>query len=354
MSTSQDGASKRGKHKIFLGYAPGVGKTFAMLDEAHRRLSRGQDIVVGAVEPRGRHAIDEQLQGFEIVPTLEVNGFPTLDVDKIIARHPETVLVDRLQASDGQRARWAEVDRILDAGINVISTLDARHLESLHDALKDITGAAVEETMPDRIFREAEEVEMVDLTPQALLNRVKRGDVQLVGPTPEWFTEGVLSALREIALREVAGRIDRDVDTFRKGAKIEKPWATRDKVMICLSPTRASLRLVRKGWRLSQRTHADAFAVFVEDKSADEQTKKLIRDDFTLAERLGIQTVTLHGNAVDEIVRYAKQNNVTQLVIGHSSRSRVGEIMKGSIVSDLLKQLRAIDILVVALDSSDK
>ncbi len=354
-SSSVEDASKRGKHKIFLGYAPGVGKTFAMLDEAHRRLSRGQDIVIGAIEVRGRQAIDEQLKGFEVIPTIEINDFPTLDVDKIISRHPETVLVDRLQASDGQRARWAEVERILDAGINVISTLDARHLESLHDALKDITGAPVEETVPDRIFREAEEVEMVDLTPQALLNRIKRGDVQLSGgPTPEWFTEGVLSALREIALREVAGRIDHDVNQFRKGAKIEKPWATRDKVMICLSPTRASLRLVRKGWRLSQRTHADAVAVFVEDKGSDEQTKKLIRDDFTLAERLGIQTVTLHGTAVDEIVRYAKDNNVTQLVIGHSSRSRVGEIMKGSIVNDLLKQLRAIDVLVVALDAADK
>ncbi len=356
-STAPTGATaaERGKHKIFLGYAPGVGKTFAMLDEAHRRKSRGQDIVIGAIEVRGRKAIEEQLDGFESIPTIDESGFPVLDVDKLIARRPDSVLVDRLQASDGQRARWAEVERILDAGINVISTMDVRHLESLHDSVKDITGVRVEETIPDRIFREAEEVEMVDLTSRALLNRVERGDVQVSGgATPAWFTEGILSALREIALREVAGRIDHDVEQFRKGAKIEKPWATRDKVMICLSPTRASLRLVRKGWRLSQRTHADGVVVFVEDKGADAQTKKLIRDDFILAERLGIPTVTLRGNATEEIVRYARENNVTQLVVGHSSRSRMGEIMKGSIISDLVKQLRTIDILVVALDPDDK
>lgn len=352
-SPTGDAALERGKHKIFLGYAPGVGKTFAMLDEAHRRLGRGQDIVIGFIEMRGRKPIEDQAAGIEIIPTLDINGFATMNVEAIIARKPDFVLVDRLQAADGQRARWAEVDRLLDAGVSVISTLDVRHLESLHDAVKDITGVSVEETIPDRVFREAEEVEMVDLTPRALLNRIDRGDVLMTPGLPEWYTEGILSALREITLREVAGRIDRDVEEFRKGAKIEKPWATRDKVMICISPTRASLRLVRKGWRQAQRVHADAVVVFVEDKPSGEQTRKMIRDDFTLAERLGIPTVTLRGTATDEIVRYAKENNVTLLVIGHSSRSRVGEIVKGSVINELVKQLRAIDILVVALDKGD-
>lgn len=347
--------SVRGRHKIFLGYAPGVGKTFAMLDEAHRRRERGQDVVVGVVEARSRPAIVEQLAEFESIPTVETGGLPALDIDAIKARKPGLVLIDPLYAADGQRARWVEVERLLESGINVLSTMDVRHVESLNDAVRDITGLKVEDTVPDRVIQEANEIEMVDLTPQALLNRLDRGDVSLDSARStkhlKWFNEGTLSALRELALREVASRIDQDVESYRKASRIEKPWATHDHVMICLSPTRSSLRLVRKGWRLSQRTHADVVAVFVEDKPSGEETRKLIRDDFTLAERLGIPTVTLRGDATDEIVRYAKEHHVTQLVIGHSSKSGIGGLLKGSVVNDLIRQLANIDVLVVALDA---
>lgn len=348
--------TERGKHKIFLGYAPGVGKTFAMLDEGLRRKSRGQDVVVGVVETRGRQALEDQLSSFECVPTLEGPGLPAMDLHAIIQRKPDAVLVDPLYAADGQRARWVEVERLLDAGINVISTMDVRHVESLNDKIREITGLKVEDTVPDRVLREAEEIEMVDVTPTALINRLNRGDVTLDATRStkhlKWFEEGALSALRELALREVAGRVDQDVQEYMKRSRVERPWATQDRVMICLSPTRSSLRLVRKGWRLAQRVHADAVVVFVEEKAADEATRKLIRDDFTLAERLGMPTKTLHGDAADEIVRFAKENSITQLVIGHSTKSGIGAVLKGSIINDLVRQLASIDIMVVALDAN--
>lgn len=356
-SVASSSSPNIGKHKIFLGYAPGVGKTFAMLDEAHRRKKRGQDIVIGLIETHGRAATEEMIGDLEVLPATQKGRLETLDMDAILARRPDAVLVDNLAASDGQNARWVDADKLLDAGISVLSTLDVRHIESLNDTVRDIIGTPPEETVPDHVLREAEEVEMVDLTPRALLNRIARGDVTLDDGTlattdTGWINEGTLSALRELALREVAGRIDEDVAEYRKNARIQKPWATTDKVMICLSPSRSSLRLVRKGWRVSQRLHAEAVVVFVEQRAAGEATRKFIRDDFALAERLGIPTVTLHGDPAEEIVRYVRENNITQLVIGHSSRSRVQAVIKGSIVSDLIRELPTVDILVTALDAA--
>ena len=351
-----------GRHKIFLGFAAGTGKTFAMLDEARRRKSRGQDVVVGFVDSHGRKDTSEHLEGLEQIPTrsLEVSGkrYSEIDVDAIIARHPQLVLVDELQhvntPGSPRKQRWQDVEVLLAAGINVLSTLDVQYLESLNDQVFDISGLRITETVPDRILKEATEVEMVDATPRALIHRLERGDVVADDERSEniekLFREGSLSGLRELAFRVIAERVDVDVVTHGKQTKVERPWAARDRVMICISPTQPSMRLIRRGWRTGQRMRADVVAVYVEDEQPSAKEQQMLENDFALAERLNIPTVRLKGDVADELIRYAKENQITQLVIGHSSRSRVQELLRASIVSALIRELRTIDILVVAAE----
>lgn len=353
-SNPQD--SSRGKLKIFLGFAPGVGKTYSMLDEAHRRASRGQDIVAAMIETHGRTPIQGLLDEFEVVPPLSSGE---IDVEAVIARAPETILVDDLAHPNppgAKRAnRWEDVDMLLASGINVLATVNVQSIESLNDHVSEIIGHRVKDTVPDSILHEAEEVELIDLTPRALINRLERGDIfpsdRIPSERTKLFQEGKLSALREIAMREAASRIDEDVAEYRKENRIEKPWATKDKVMICISPTRSSLRLIRRGFRIGQRLHGEVIAVHVEDgTSASEKGKQILQDDFALAERLGIKTIALKGNLSPSLIKFAKEQNVTAIILGHPERSRFQEVMKASVLSDLARELRAVDIIVVATE----
>lgn len=352
-------ATDRGKHKVFLGYAAGTGKTFAMLDEAHRRKSRGQDVVVGIVDPHARKDTLERLQGLETIDPITPNGSAAeLDTEAIVARRPELVLVDELQHTNSpgmpRQKRWQDVEALLDAGINVASTLDVHNLESLNDQVFDITGVRVADTVPDQMLLEATEVEMVDATPRALIHRMERGDVypdvEVSNDAQALFKEGSLSALRELALREIAERVDIDVLEHRKGKRIERPWAARDRVMICVSPTQSSLRLLRRGWRIAQRHRGEVVAIYVESESPGPKEQKILDEDFQLAERLEIPVVKLLGEVSEQLIGYARDNNITQIVVGHSSRSRMQELMRASIVSSLIRELRTIDILVVAAE----
>jgi two-component system sensor histidine kinase KdpD len=350
-----------GKHKIFLGFAPGVGKTYAMLDEAHRRKGRGQDVVVGFVESYGRQATEDMIADLEVIPRGHFDGREIMDIHAVIARKPELVIVDELAhdnpAGAKNEKRWQDVQDLLDAGINVLSTINVQHLESLNDHVADITGVKETSTVPDQVLHAADEVEIVDLTPRALINRLERGDVYPKGSIDaslaNFFREGNLSALREIALREAATRVDEDVVEYRKEKRIEKPWATQDRVMICISPTRSSLRLIRRGWRMGQRMHGEVLAVHVEDGSTHtEQAKKILDDDFALAKRLGIETVTLKGDLSSTLIKYARERNITQIILGHPERSRLKEMLKPSILSDLARELRTVDIIVVATETA--
>ncbi len=354
-----------GRLKVFLGYAPGVGKSFALLDESTRRKKRGQDIVVGSLDSHGRPAVDELLGEFEQVPEkkLDYKGVLSheMDTDAIMARKPQIVIIDDLAHTNApgslNEKRWQDVRDILDAGITVLTTLNVYSLESLNDQVAEITGVKVRETVPDHMLADADEVEMVDVTPRALINRLERGDVtakeKLDENMSEFFKPGNLSALRELALREIAGRVDEDVEEFKKSKAIARPWAAKDRVMIGISPTRPSMRLIRRGWRIAQRMHAEVVVATVEDRALNEKEKKTIQDDFSLAERLDIPTVTLKGNVGEQLIRYAKENSVTHIVIGHSDRTRLQEVMQGSIISSLTRELRTIDILVVAADAED-
>jgi two-component system sensor histidine kinase KdpD len=360
LHSADSSAKKRGTHKLFLGFAAGVGKTYAMLDEAHRRKSRGQDIVVGLVETHGRKTTAEHIADLEVIPRKQVEYRGTtleeMDTEAIIQRKPLVVLVDELAHTNvpgsTREKRWQDVDAILDAGINVLSTMNVQHLESLNDHVSDITGVRVRETVPDYVLRTADEVEVVDVTPRALINRLERGDIypaeKIQQARANWFREGNLSALRELALREAAGRVDEDVEEYRRERKIERPWAVNDRVMICISPSRSSMRLLRRGWRMAQRMHADALAVLVEEREPSEAARRILEEDSKLAERLHIPVVQLKGNPAEQIIKFAREKNITHLVVGHSNRSGLQQRLKSSIVTEIIRELKTIDILVVA------
>jgi two-component system sensor histidine kinase KdpD len=356
-STGQPSA--QGRHKIFLGFAAGVGKTYKMLEEANRRRERGQDVVIGYIETHGRKGTETQLGQLENIPRKKVDYrgvmMEEMDTEAILQRRPSIVLVDELAHTNvpgsAREKRWQDVQVLLDAGITVLSTVNVQHLESLNDIVFDITGVRVRETIPDHVLRGADEVTIVDITPRALINRLQRGDIY----TPEkieqalsnFFRQGNLNALREIALREIASDVDEDVTAYRKAKRIELPWATGDRIMVCLSPTQESLRLLRRGWRVAQRLQAEIVAVYVATHPPSATEKKVLQSDFALAERLNIPVVTLHGDVAAELIRYTKENEITQLVIGHSSRSRWQELVKGSIVNRLTRELRTVDILII-------
>lgn len=353
------GTPGRGKHKIFLGFAPGVGKTYALLDEAHRRMRRGQETVLGFVDVHARDPIAELVGGFEQVPTRDLGGKREMDVDAILARKSDLVVVDDLEhvnlpGSRNER-RWQDVEELLRAGISVLSTLNVSSLESLNDHVRDITGVKIKDTVPDKVLADADEVELVDLTPRALINRLERGAIfpgeEIDASRQQFYREGNLAALREMAMREAASHVDEDLVEYRKEKRIEKPWAAKDRVMICISPTRTSLRLIRRGWRMGQRMHGEVFVVYVEDGTLGEKEKKILDDDFKLAEKLGVETVTLKGELAPTLIDFAKKRNVTQIILGHPERSRLQEIMKASVLSELVRALKTVDILVVATET---
>lgn len=351
---------KRGRLKVFLGFAAGVGKTYEMLNEANRRKQRGQDVIIGYIETHGRVGTVEQLGDLEVVPRKQIEYRGTvleeMDTDAILARHPRWALVDELAHTNApgsaREKRWQDVEILLDAGINVATALNAQHLESLNDTVYDITGVRVRETVPDRIVREADEIKMVDITPRALIHRLERGDIykpdKVQSALQNWFKEGNLSALREIALRELASEVDEDTAAYRKDKHVKETWATQDRIMVCISPDQSSLRLLRRGWRIASRLRAEIVGVYVESKPTNDAQKLILRDDFALADRLAIPLVTLQGDIAGEIIRYARDNQITQIVIGHSDRSRWQEFLKGSIINRLTLELRTTDILIVA------
>jgi two-component system sensor histidine kinase KdpD len=351
----------RGRLKIFVGFAAGVGKTYEMLTEARRRRERGQDVVIGYVETHGRKGTEEQVGDLPVVPRrrIEYRGttFEEMDTDAILARRPHTVLVDELAHTNvpgsEREKRWQDVEAILDAGINVLSTLNVQHLESLNDAVYDVTGVRVRETVPDHVLRDADEVVMIDITPRALVNRLERGDIyrpeKVEQAKANWFREGNLAALREIALREIAHEVDDDVAAYRREHHVGGAVPTHDRILVCLSPTQSSLRLLRRGWRIAQRLKGEIVAVYVESRPPSAKEQEVLKNDFALADRLKIPVVTLQGRDIAaELIRYAREHGTTQIVLGHSDRSRWQEFVKGSIINRITRELRSADVLIVA------
>jgi two-component system sensor histidine kinase KdpD len=266
---------KRGQLKVFLGYAPGVGKTFSMLSEAHRRAQRGEDIVIGFVEPHDRKETTELTQGLEQISlkTIEYRGkvFEELDTAAVLARHPEWVLIDEMAHTNvpgtTHEKRWQSVEEILAAGISVITTVNIQHFQSLNDTVFEITGVRVQETLPDAVLDEADEVVLVDLTTNALLNRLKRGVVydldKIPGALANFFKRDNLAALRELALRKTAEEVDDSLERMIAGEESVHPWATEERIIVCVRPSPVAAKLVRRGHRLAKRFQGRFWVIYV-------------------------------------------------------------------------------------------
>jgi two-component system sensor histidine kinase KdpD len=360
--------SLSGKLKIFVGAAPGVGKTYQMLETARARLRDGYDVVVGVVETHGRKETELLLEGLEIVPRrrIEYRGqwLEEMDLDAIIARRPQIALIDELAHTNapGSRhpKRYLDVEELLSHGIDVYTTVNIQHIESLNDVVAQITHVRVRETVPDQIFDRADAVELVDLTPDDLIDRLKEGKVyvprQAERALEHFFSPTNLTALRELALRRTADRVDEQLLTQMQAQAIPGPWAAGERVLICISEDPRAASLVRYGKRLADRLHGPWTALYIEGRRSlqlSEEQRDRVADTLRLAVAMGGEAVTIPAGdrrIADDVIAYAHSNNVTQIIIGKSTRSRWFEILHGSIVHDLVRRAGQISVHVIAGD----
>ncbi len=360
----QAGAGARGRLRVYLGMAPGVGKTFAMLQEGHRRKERGTDVVVGFVECYGRPHTVEAIGDLEIIPRKQIpyKGvvLEEMDTDAVIRRAPAVALVDELAHTNapGSRheKRWQDVEELLDHGITVITTMNVQHLESAADIVESITGVKVGERIPDQVVDQADEVELVDMSPHALRQRMRHGNVyppeRAEQALERFFREGNLAALREMALRKVSATVEEDLEEYMRGHAVETVWPAGERVMVCVGPRPTDERPIRRAWRLADRLHSDLIAVFVETPgwaNASPEAKRSLEANLRLAEDLGATVVRLPGRDVGaELARVAHERNAGHVFIGQTHRSRFWQIVRGSIVGQLLGHAPDLDVTVVA------
>src|SRR5580698_92943 len=357
-----------GRLKIFVGAAPGVGKTYEMLQSAHAKLKAGVDVVVGAVETHGRAETEALLHGLEIIPRKRLDYkdqvLAEMDLDALIARHPQIALVDELAHTNapGSRhpKRYLDVEELLSRGIDVYTAVNIQHIESLNDVVAQITHVRVRETVPDSVFDRADAIELIDLTPDDLIQRLKEGKVyvpkQAERALEHYFSPGNLTALRELALRRTAERVDEQLLTHMQANAIAGPWAAGERILVCVSEDPRAAGLVRTTKRLADRLHAPWTAVSIETRRSlqltDEQRDRLA-DTLRLAEVLGGEALTIPGvgrRIADDIIGFAQANNVTQIIIGKATRSWWFEIMRGSVVHDLVRRAGNISVNVIAGD----
>jgi two-component system sensor histidine kinase KdpD len=359
-----------GRLKIFVGAAPGVGKTYEMLQTGNARKRDGYDVVVGVVETHGRKETAALLDGMEIVPRRRVEyrgqGIEEMDLEAIIARRPQIVLVDELAHTNapGSRhpKRYLDVQELLEAGIDVYSTVNVQHIESLNDVVAQITRVRVQETVPDAIFDRADDVKLVDLTPDDLIQRLKDGKVyvpkQAERALENFFSPTKLTALRELALRRTADRVDDQLRSQMRAQAIEGPWAAGEHVLVCVSEDPRSAGLVRAAKRIADRLHGQWTALYLETQRShdlSEDQRDRIAEALRLAQTLEGEAVTIPGGGgriAEDILAYAHHNNVTQIIIGKSSRSRWFEILNGSVVHELVRKAGNIGVHVIAGDDA--
>jgi two-component system, OmpR family, sensor histidine kinase KdpD len=357
---------RAGKLKIFVGAAPGVGKTYEMLQSAHARAKDGYDVVVGVVETHGRRETEVLLAGLEVIASRRIDykgrTLEEMDLDAIIARHPQIVLVDELAHTNAEGSRhpkrWLDVEELLHHGIDVYTTVNIQHIESLNDVVAQITRVRVRETVPDAVFDRADAVELIDLTPDDLIQRLKEGKVyvpkQAERALEHFFSPANLTALREMALRRTAERVDEQLLTQLQAHAIPGPWAAGERVLVCISEDPRAAGLVRYAKRLADRLHGTWTVLHVESRRTaqlDEEQRDRIADTLRLAVAMGGEAVTspTAGRRVaDDVIAYARAHNITQIVIGKSARSRLFEILHGSIVHDLVRGAGPISVHVIA------
>lgn len=359
---AEESRKKKGKLKIFFGMSAGVGKTYAMLEDAQRRKKEGIDLVIGVINTHGREETAKLLEGLTIIPpkiiTYKGSPFEEMDLDEILRIKPSLVLVDELAHSNipGSRhpKRWQDVIELLDAGIDVNSTLNVQHIESRKEFIESIAGVVIRETVPDLILERASEIELIDITPAELIKRLKEGKVYL-GPQSEiaannFFTEDRLTALREIALRFTAEKVDHDLHGMMLVGEHFKQWKPTEKLMVAISHSPYSQYLLRSTRRKAFKMDCPWIAVHVDDGSLlNEKETQILTKNLTLARDLGAEVITVTDpDLPNALGRIAKYNNVTQLIVGRSPAATMIDFLTGgTLVNRLIRRLTDIDILII-------
>lgn len=349
-------APRRGSHRIFIGMAAGVGKTYRALNELRERLERGEDALIGVLETHGRRETLEAAQGLPLFPRRELqHGGVTLselDVGGLIVRHPLVVLVDELAHSNApgsERAkRWQDVEALLSAGIDVLSTMNVQHLESLNDTVARLTGVRVRERVPDHVLHDADELVLIDLPPEDLRERLRAGKVY--GPEKieqalgNFFTVPNLTALREIALRHVAQAVELEVP--------EGQPAAHEVIVVAMAADGAATRLIRRGGQLAERLHGELHVVTVRPGRLSQEQARLLDTCREIAQALGGHFESLEGagGVGAALVTYARQVHATQIVMGETSRSRLAELFRGDIIKYVLRETQGMDVHVISRD----
>jgi two-component system sensor histidine kinase KdpD len=361
-------AAQRGKFKIFLGYAAGVGKTYAMLEAAHQRQVEGVDVVIATIDTHGRVETEAMVAGLEIIPRKVVEyhnvSLTEMDVDAILERRPGLALVDELahtNAPDSRHPkRYQDVKDLLDAGMDVYTTLNIQHLESLKDVVAQITGIMVRETIPDQVLDDASELELIDLPPDELLTRLTEGKVyipeQANRAIEKFFRKGNLTALREMTLRRTAERVDNQMRAYMQSSAIGKVWAASERIVVCVSPSGLGERLVRSARRLANELNAEWMAVYVETPThlaMPQEKREQVAATLRLAEELGarIQVIPANGTVRSialTIMGFARKHNVTKIMAGKPIRPRWFDFLRGgSLVDELIYNSGDIDVYVI-------
>ena len=366
---AEESRRARGKLKIFFGAAAGVGKTFAMLEAAREQRAQGVDVVVGWVETHGRAETQALLAGLETLPRRAVpyrgTSLPEFDLDAALARHPALMIVDELAHTNapGSRhaKRWQDVLELLEAGIHVYSAMNVQHVESLNDVVARITGVVMRETVPDSIFDHTDEVELIDLPPDDLLQRLRDGKIYIPDQAREaienFFRKGNLIALRELALRVTAQHVDAEMRHYMRDHAIRGTWPVRERLLVCIGPSPSSIRLVRAAKRMAEGLGAEWIVAYVETPAQarlPQAARDRVAQTMRLAEQLGAETHTLTGPSMsDEILAFARARNVSKIVVGKPERPLWKRIAMGSIVDTLVQGSGEIDIYVISGDRDD-
>ncbi len=355
---------KKGRLKIFLGYAPGVGKTYAMLNEAHVLKNRGEDVVVGIAETHNRAETNELLKGLDIIPKrrVEYQGIvlEELDLDAVLTRHPAVVLIDELAHTNapGSRhpKRYLDVEELLESGIDVYATINIQHFESLNDIVEKITGVRMLETIPDTFLDRADEVQVIDIPFEELTERLKEGKVyiprQAERAMKNFFRRGNLVALRELTLTHAARKMDTELLNYMRAKAISGPWPAGERLIVCIGPSPYAMQLIRRGYQIAKDTHAEWYVVHVATPAVKEMSDKeraYLTESVNLAEELGAKIATLSGTDVaSEIMRFAREYNANHIVIGKPLHSMLTGFWKGSPASRLLHTQSEFELHLVA------
>lgn len=359
---AEEEEKRKGKLTIFLGYAAGVGKTYAMLEAAQQR-KKEVDLVVAVVETHGRTETEALLKGLEIIPRkqIEYRGIllSEMDLDAVLARRPKLALVDELAHTNapGLRhpKRYQDVEELLDAGIDVYTTLNSQHVESARDKVAQVTSTWVRETIPDTIIDRATEIKLVDLPPDELIRRLKEGKVyvpeQILHATAEFFRKGNLTALREVTMRLAAEHVEKQMRVYMQSHAVRSPWQTTERILVCISPGPLGNRLVRNARILASQLNAEWFAIYVETPggnrlSATQQDR--LANTLRFAEKLGAKARVLQGHSVtDAVLKYANTHDITKIVVAKPQRNRWLELLEASVTDQIIRQSQHVDVYVV-------